>query len=553
MSEENKVFGIDLGTTYSAIAHIDEVGKARIIKNADGEDTTPSVVLAESETNHPVGISAKDTAPMEPEKVISFIKRKMDNAKAIINIDGREYTPVQISAYILKKLAKDAEEDLKIPVKDVVITCPAYFGTVQRENTKAAGEAAGLNVLSILDEPVAAALSYSINRDEEQNILVYDLGGGTFDVTAIQIKPKSINVVCTGGDAKLGGKDWDDVIIEHIIDVWKEETGESADILNDKEYIADYQELVLNVEKAKKLLTSKEKTALKFAPNALEPLRKYELTREKFEEITKFKLDRTIDLTKKMLEDASEKMGVEFIPNKILLVGGSSRMLQVKERLTQEFGEKYNLVPELTDPDQAVAKGAAIWAKIRQKISLAKEENAESSMLGESSSKDLPMLGGLKEEVVFSLSKSYGTKVVKRNSSGRLEEYIYNMLLFQQAISGKNPATYSEVFRTVDDNQSNIAIEIVENEVGLWKEDGSAKRDCDISLSKEIAQGILKLPPNVPKGTEVYVSFEATVDCIIRVKAECVGEICEIEVKSDLILNKDDIKEISNAIMISDV
>ena len=230
MSEEAKnekkpVFGIDLGTTYSAIAYIDETGRPSILKNVEGYQTTPSVVFFESESNIVVGDAAKQSAPAEPGRVVSFIKRDITNKDYKFVADGKEYDPVVISSFILKKLAKDAELELGKPVEDVVITCPAYFGTDEREATRLAGQIAGLNVLRILNEPTAAAFSYGLKLIEggKRTILVYDLGGGTFDITIIKVDGKSIEVVVTGGDSTLGGKDWDAAIMQHLMEKWQEE------------------------------------------------------------------------------------------------------------------------------------------------------------------------------------------------------------------------------------------------------------------------------------------------------------------------------------------
>ena len=232
------VFGIDLGTTYSCIAYIDEYGKPVVLKNSEGLNTTPSVVLIESQDSIVVGTEAKRSTDVEPERTISFIKRKMGKKDDKVIVDGTEYSAPEISAYILKKLVKDANEDLKQngalqegeEIRDVVITCPAYFGMNERQATKTAGELAGLNVLDIINEPTAAAISYgAAGAQKNETVLVYDLGGGTFDITVMNIQNNQISVICTGGDDTLGGKDWDEALMNYALERYTEENDEEIE------------------------------------------------------------------------------------------------------------------------------------------------------------------------------------------------------------------------------------------------------------------------------------------------------------------------------------
>lgn len=210
----SKVLGIDLGTTYSCVAYIDEFGKAVVLKNSEGEHTTPSVVLIESESNVIVGNEAKRAMEVEPERSIAFIKRKMGKEDDSVTVDGHVYRAAEISGYILKKIVKDANEELRQngqlsdgeQVRDVVITCPAYFGMNEREATKAAGELAGVNVLNIINEPTAAAISYGVANSSDGTVLIYDLGGGTFDITVMNVNNGNIKVICSGGNDQLGEK-----------------------------------------------------------------------------------------------------------------------------------------------------------------------------------------------------------------------------------------------------------------------------------------------------------------------------------------------------------
>ncbi|MDE5108312.1 MAG: Hsp70 family protein, partial [Trichodesmium sp. St17_bin3_1_1] len=197
MSEQNTIFGIDLGTTYSCIAYVDEYGRPSIVPNVDSDRTTPSVVLFSGD-ERTVGKEAKNSSKLEPDNVVDMVKRFMGKSSEFAFIyNEKNYTPEEISSYIIKKLVQDAEQNYGKKITDVVVTCPAYFGELERASTKAAGEIAGLNVRAILNEPTAAAISYGINQEEDQTILVYDLGGGTFDITVIQIEGNNIQVVCT--------------------------------------------------------------------------------------------------------------------------------------------------------------------------------------------------------------------------------------------------------------------------------------------------------------------------------------------------------------------
>ena len=211
------VFGIDLGTTYSCIARVDETGRAEVIKNLEGENVTPSVVAFEDDSVI-VGSDAKDESSIKPETTVMLVKSYMGKKTSMIDYNGEPKMPEEISSYILKKLARDTSEQLGVEVKDVVITCPAYFGTAERTATKNAGKIAGLNVLEIISEPTAAAIYYGCTRKlEEKTVLVYDLGGGTFDVTVMRISADKIEVICSDGDHDLGGKNWDEILMVYLL------------------------------------------------------------------------------------------------------------------------------------------------------------------------------------------------------------------------------------------------------------------------------------------------------------------------------------------------
>jgi molecular chaperone DnaK len=222
------IFGIDLGTTYSCIAYVDEFGKSVIISNSEGDRTTPSVVQFE-ENNRVVGKEAKNSAVLNPSQVVEMVKRHVGESNWRFGYNGTEYTAEEISSYILRKLVEDAEQSLGFSVKDVVITCPAYFGIAQRDATAHAGEIAGLNVREVINEPTAAAIMYGLQNEQDQVVLVYDLGGGTFDITVIEISAGAITVIATGGDHNLGGRNWDEAVVRYLAEQWKRETGSSDD------------------------------------------------------------------------------------------------------------------------------------------------------------------------------------------------------------------------------------------------------------------------------------------------------------------------------------
>ncbi|CAM02389.1 molecular chaperone DnaK (HSP70) [Saccharopolyspora erythraea NRRL 2338] len=348
--ESLKVFGIDLGTTYSAIAYVDETGRPAVCRNTDSLETTPSVVFFENESNVVVGSVAKNSAITYPDQVVSLIKREM-GSEAVYDYHGTTYTPESISALILKQLAQDAATHTGGPATRAVITVPAYFGMLERTATKNAGQIAGLDVIGIVPEPVAAALHYEATTDaEDRTILVYDLGGGTFDTTAIRVSSDEIEVLCTDGDDHLGGADWDARLRDYLLQRFTESTGTDAE--DDEEFM---QSLATTAEETKKQLSRAESrpVALRGAGSSA----RVEVTRELFEHETRDLLDKTIDIVRRTLETLRDKRPGTTIDD-VLLVGGSTKMPAVAERLRAEFGWE----PKLHDPDLAVAKGAALYA-----------------------------------------------------------------------------------------------------------------------------------------------------------------------------------------------
>jgi molecular chaperone DnaK len=351
---QHGIYGIDLGTTYSVVGYIDETGRPAVSRNSDGQDTTPSVVYFESPDNIVVGRVAKETAGVFPDQVVSLIKREMGDRDWRREFFGKGYTPPSVSALILSALAKDAEAATGRPVNDVVITVPAYFGLLEKDSTRSAGEIAELNVIGIVPEPVAAALHYGVTGSADgTTFLVYDLGGGTFDISLIKMTDTSVEVLAVGGNHRLGGADWDEKLFDHLLNQFTQQWGD--DSARDDEQ--ELQELRNITEQAKKDLSKAESKKV---------IRRYSgtsatvtVTRQQLEEMTAELLEETIRITHQTLDEAEQRHpGIRDRISELLLVGGSSRMPAVAERLRKEFRWE----PRLTDPDLAVAKGAALYA-----------------------------------------------------------------------------------------------------------------------------------------------------------------------------------------------
>ena len=512
------VFGIDLGTTYSCISYIDEYGKAVVLKNSDGDHTTPSVVMVESEDNIIVGTEAKRSIELEPDKTVQFIKRKMGKENDVVNLNGTAYHAPEISSMILKKIVNDANEELRQTgvlqdgesIKDVVITCPAYFGMNERQATKAAGELAGLNVLNIINEPTAAAISYGVSgNDKNETVLVYDLGGGTFDITVMSIVGSDISVVCTGGDDQLGGKDWDEALMNYVVERYEEENGEY--LSEDPETIAS---LYVEVEGWKKSLTSREKVNM--SVNGPAGRFREELTREKYEELTSDLLNRTKNLLDDVLATA-EKQGYPISKiDKVLLVGGSSRMPQVAAMIERD----YHVTPVLTDPDEAVAKGAAIYAsnekayndfvadeaaKTGKTVEEIKEENLVTGELDQKYARfGGAGAGEMRISITNVLSRTYG--IAALDNGGILR--IFNMLM----INDKLPATKTETFYTSCNNQSELDLKIFESR--------STDNVMDIDGREPITVINMKFNKAVPQGTPVIQTLALDNSGILHIVAE---------------------------------
>ncbi|MEE4355213.1 MAG: Hsp70 family protein [Desulfococcaceae bacterium] len=518
-----RIFGIDLGTTYSSIACVDEYGKPIVIPNAENQRVTPSVVFFDGD-NIVVGDVAKESSKLYPNDVVSFIKRSMGEPNYLFEHNGKNYRPEEISGFIIRKIVQDAELNLGISgTKDVVITCPAYFGINEREATRRAGEIAGYNVRQIINEPTAAAIAFgSMEAEEEQVVLVYDLGGGTFDITMIDIKPNaSIEVICTGGDHNLGGKDWDDRIVAYLVQEFQKTTGSKEDILEDPDTCQDLQ---LSAEKAKKILTQRDQTPV-LVTHAGERV-KITLERKAFEIITQDLLERTISLTHEMLEEAGKK-GYEYF-DEIILVGGSTRMPQVSDRIQNEF----SMSPKIFDPDESVAKGAAIYGwklflrdEIKEKV--AQKTGKDVKELSELSEVELDEVLHEVEHLVaddtgYSVSdirrsnlrilnvtsKSFG--VVAHDSDDK--EIVFNLIRKNTNV----PVTVTQSFGTAVNNQEIVSIQIMENE--------SSETIAQPDMAVLIGTAVLKLPSDLKKGTPVEITFRLNEEGCLEITAEETSE-----------------------------
>ena len=500
MSEEKTIIiGIDLGTTYSCIAYVDEFGRETTIPNAEGDRLTPSVVFFDGDTRI-VGKEAKNVALMFPDQVVAAVKRHMGEADWVKPYNDVEYRAEEVSSFILRKLAGDAEMVLGRPVTDVVISCPAYFGINEREATARAGEIAGLNVRSIINEPTAAAIAFGLHAEQDQVVLVYDLGGGTFDITMIEIKEGEIIVIATGGDHHLGGLNWDNVVINHLAGEWKATTGSTEDPIEDPETL---QDLFVKAEHAKRSLSARNKTDV--AVIHAGQRERLTLTRETFNELTAHLLERSINYTHSMLEEAKKKGYDHF--DQFLLVGGSSRMPQVIERVRAEFG----IEPKLIDPDEVVAKGAALFGHklaideaIRIKIESwgivddedvtpevtkrAQEEVAEEEGMALPSVRRMNVLS-----IENVTSRSFGVQAISRTTGSLI---VSNLI----QVNARVPAETTQLFGTAEANQENAEIRILENIV--------PEATASVEESAEIGTAILPLPPGLPADSPIEVTFQ---------------------------------------------
>ena len=416
----SKIIGIDLGTTNSCVA-VMEGGQPTVIANTEGARTTPSVVAFTKTGERLVGEAAKRQAVTNAEKTISSIKRDMGTDRGR-TIDGKKYSPQQISAMILQKLKADAEAYLGEKVTEAVITVPAYFNDAQRQATKDAGKIAGLDVKRIINEPTAAALAYGLDNEKEQTIMVYDLGGGTFDVSIIEIGDGIIEVRATAGDNRLGGDDFDQKITDYIIDEFKKQQG--IDLSNDTMALQRIKEAS---EKAKKELSTATTTDinLPYLTATADGPKHFEmtLTRAKFDELTHELVERTAGPVKRALDDAGIKAS-EL--SKVLLVGGSTRIPAVQDKVKQLTGHEPS---KSLNPDECVALGASIQG---------------GKLAGDAGAGEILLLDVTPLSLAIETMGGIATKLIERNTT--------------------IPVKKSQVFSTAADNQTAVDINVVQGE-----------------------------------------------------------------------------------------
>ena len=464
----SKIIGIDLGTTNSCVA-VMEGGKPTVITNAEGMRTTPSVVAFTKTGERVIGEPAKRQAVTNAEKTIASIKRHMGTDYKV-QIDDKAYSPQEISAMILQKLKSDAENYLGEKVTEAVITVPAYFNDAQRQATKDAGKIAGLEVKRIINEPTAAALSYGLDNEEEQKIMVYDLGGGTFDVSIIEIGDGVIEVLSTAGDNKLGGDDFDNVITQYMLDEFKKQEG--VDLSTDKMAM---QRLKEAAEKAKKELSSATTTNinLPFITATAEGPKHFDmnLTRAKFDELTAHLVERTAGPVNSALNDAG--MTASEL-SKVLLVGGSTRIPAVQSKVQQLTGkEPFKGI----NPDECVAIGASIQG---------------GKLAGDAGAGDVLLLDVTPLSLSIETMGGVATRLIERNTT--------------------IPTKKSQIFSTAEDNQSAVDINVVQGERQFARDNKS--------LGRFRLDGIAPARRGVP---QIEVTFDIDANGIVNVSAKDLG------------------------------
>jgi molecular chaperone DnaK len=463
----NKILGIDLGTTNSAFA-VMEGGDPEIISNTEGDRTTPSVVAFTDDGERLVGKPAKNQAVQNPERTIQSIKRHMGEDGYTVDIEGEDYTPEQISAMILQKIKRDAEDYLGDDVEKAVITVPAYFSDKQRQATKDAGEIAGFEVERIINEPTAASMAYGLDDDSDQTVLVYDLGGGTFDVSILDLGGGVYEVVATNGDNDLGGDDWDQKVIDYLADEFEDEYG--IDLREDRQAL---QRLKDAAEEAKIELSNRKEATVTLpfiaadddGPKDLDA----KLTRAKFESLTEDLLERTVGPTEQALSDAGySKSDID----EVLLVGGSTRMPQVKEKVEELTGQEPR---KSVNPDEAVALGAAIQGGV--------------------------LSGDVDDIVLLDVTPlSLGIEV----KGGLFERLIEKNTTI--------PTEESKIFTTAADNQTQVQVRVFQGEREM--------AESNELLGEFQLAGI----PPAPAGTpQIEVTFNIDENGIVNVEAEDKG------------------------------
>ncbi|MDE0913023.1 MAG: molecular chaperone DnaK [Candidatus Poseidoniales archaeon] len=486
------IIGIDLGTTNSCVATL-EGGQAVVIPNSEGSRTTPSVVAFTKDGERLVGITAKRQAVTNPHRTILSVKREM-GSDWTKKIDKEKYTPQEISAFILQKLKADAEDYLGQEVKQAVITCPAYFTDAQRKATRDAGRIAGLEVLRIINEPTAAALAYGVDKEEDQTILVFDLGGGTFDISILEIylvdgQPQ-IEVKATSGDNRLGGDDFDEVVIEWIVAEFKKSTG--IDLSGDVQAMSRLREAA---EKAKIELSATGSTQINLPfitmrdgqPEHLD----MNMSRSKFEELIGPLIERTIGPTRQAMKDAGLKKGDV---DKVLLVGGSTRVPAVQIAIEKEVGKDPF---KGLNPDEAVAVGAALQAGI---------------IVGDEGVTDVLLLDVTPLTLGIETLGGVTTTMIDRNTT--------------------IPSRRSEIFSTAGDNQPAVEVHVLQGERDFAND--------NTTLGRFHLLGIPPAPRGIP---QIEVTFDIDANGIVNVSAKDLGTGTEqsIKIESQTSLSEDEI------------
>lgn len=519
------VHGIDLGTTNSAIARIGPDGRPQVLSGLSGEPTTPSVVLFASPGEHVVGEGARREARLDPERVCALVKRRMGDAEWRFVAHGKAWSAPAVSALILRSLVADAGFATGAEPRSAVITVPAYFGDEERRATMLAGTYAGLDVVDVLSEPIAAALAYGFGRLDgtpdmskarHETVLVYDLGGGTFDATVIELADRRISVLAVEGDHQLGGADWDERIALHLARTFCAENPAAEDPLDDS---AGAQALVLAAERAKHELTDAERTDVVIAHDGARST--IPLTRAELEEMTAPLLRRTVDLTRACLAEAARR-GVSRV-DRVLLVGGSSRMPAVADALVAEL----DLDPRLHDPDLAVARGAALFgekkelermvaADLRTRGRLrdgASLEDAASADLDDACRRVAEAYGvplsqvrrAADIQVDTVVSRGFGVLAVN-SQAGRLEP---SWLVHR---NDRLPIRTSRSYGTMRADQSVIQLTVVEQQGQV---ESPRPEDAKVLIVGEISG----IPPGSEEGSEVRVTFEMGFDGVLHVTA----------------------------------
>ncbi|MFW6038802.1 MAG: molecular chaperone DnaK [Candidatus Saliniplasma sp.] len=485
----SKILGIDLGTTNSAMA-VMEGGEPTIITNSEGERTTPSVVAFKDDGERLVGELAKRQAVKNPERTIASIKRKMGTDYKV-NVDGKNYTPEEISAMILQKMKKDAEDYLGEKIKKAVITVPAYFNEPQREATKNAGEIAGFEVERVLNEPTASSMAYRMEEKEKaETILVYDLGGGTFDVSILEVGDGVYEVLSTSGNTQLGGDDWTQKIVEWCLERFKKENG--IDLSDNREAL---QRITEASEKAKKELSTREKTEINLpyitaddsGPKHLD----LELTRGKFQNMTR----ELVEKTKKPLQIAMDDAGLDIKDiDEVIMVGGSTRLPAIKDLVKDYFKKDPHMK---INPDECVAIGAAIQAGV----------------ISGDVTDDIVLLDVTPLSLGVETLGGVTTQLIERNTTIPTEE--------------------SKIFTTAQDNQTTVEIHVVQGERAMAKDNHS--------LGRFTLTGIPPSPKGIP---QIEVTFQMDENGILNVSAEdkASGKEESITVESTSQLSEDEIE-----------